>query len=73
MTLGVQGFNGTSLFWRLPAIWRRSVVEVSGADVMKLAARAAKNDWIGECTHEGMIVSRRVSRSCSSSSQTLNA
>jgi hypothetical protein len=51
----VHGFNGTSRLWRMPAaaIRRGSVFEVSGADVAKLAERAAKNEWLGERTHEG--------------------
>lgn len=51
----VHGFNGTSRLWRMPAaaIRRGSVFEVSGAAVAKLAERAAKNEWLGERTHEG--------------------
>jgi hypothetical protein len=51
----VHGFNGTSRLWRMPAaaIRRGSVFEVSGAGVVKLAERAAKNEWLGERTHEG--------------------
>lgn len=51
----VHGFNGTSRLWRMPAaaIRRGSVFEVSGAGVAKLAERAAKNEWLGERTHEG--------------------
>lgn len=51
----VHGFNGTSHLWRMPAaaVRRGSVFEVSGAGVAKLAERAAKNDWLGERTHEG--------------------
>jgi hypothetical protein len=51
----VHGFNGTSRLWRMPAaaVRRGSVFEVSGAGVAKLAERAAKNDWLGERTHEG--------------------
>src|SRR5690606_36319218 len=51
----VDGFNGTSRLWRMPAaaIRRGSVFEVSGAGVAKLAERAAKNEWLGERTHEG--------------------
>ncbi|MGE0373226.1 MAG: RAMP superfamily CRISPR-associated protein [Gammaproteobacteria bacterium] len=51
----VHGFNGTSRLWRMPAaaIRRGSVFEIFGAGVAKLAERAAKNDWLGERTHEG--------------------
>lgn len=51
----VHGFNGTSRLWRMPAaaIRRGSVFEISGAGVAKLAVRAAKNEWLGERTHEG--------------------
>jgi hypothetical protein len=51
----VHGFNGTSRLWRMPAaaIRRGSVFEVSGAGVAKLAERAARNEWLGERTHEG--------------------
>jgi len=51
----VHGFNGTSRLWRMPAaaVRRGSVFEVSGAGIAKLAERAAKNDWLGERTHEG--------------------
>lgn len=51
----VHGFNGTSRLWRMPAaaVRRGSVFEVSGAGVAKLAERAAKNEWLGERTHEG--------------------
>ncbi|MBL8529710.1 MAG: hypothetical protein JNL68_18670 [Burkholderiales bacterium] len=51
----VHGFNGTSRLWRMPAaaVRRGSVFEVSGAGVAKLAGRTAKNDWLGERTHEG--------------------
>src|SRR5690606_4452434 len=51
----VHGFNGTSRLWRMPAaaIRRGSVFEVSGAGVARLAERAAKNEWLGEHTHEG--------------------
>jgi hypothetical protein len=51
----VYGFNGTSRLWRMPAaaIRRGSVFEVSGAGVVKLVERAAKNEWLGERTHEG--------------------
>jgi len=51
----VHGFNGTSRLWRMPAaaIRRGSVFEVSGAGVAKLVERAAKNEWLGERTHEG--------------------
>lgn len=51
----VHGFNGTSRLWRMPAaaIRRGSVFEVSGAGVAKLAERVAKNEWLGERTHEG--------------------
>lgn len=51
----VHGFNGTSRLWRMPAaaIRRGSVFEISGAGVAKLAERAAKNEWLGERTHEG--------------------
>lgn len=51
----VHGFNGTSRLWRMPAaaIRRGSVFEVSGAGVAKLAERAAKNEWLGERSHEG--------------------
>ena len=51
----VHGFNGTSRLWRMPAaaIRRGSVFEVSGAGVARLAERAAKNEWLGERTHEG--------------------
>jgi len=51
----VHGFNGTSRLWRMPAaaIRRGSVFEVSGVGVAKLAERAAKNEWLGERTHEG--------------------
>lgn len=51
----VHGFNGTSRLWRMPAaaIRRGSVREISGAGVAKLAERAAKNEWLGERTHEG--------------------
>jgi hypothetical protein len=51
----VHGFNGTSRLWRMPAaaVRRGSVFEVAGAGVAKLAERAAKNDWLGERTHEG--------------------
>lgn len=54
-TIMVHGFNGTSRLWRMPAaaIRRGSVFEVSGAGVAKLAERAAKNEWLGERTHEG--------------------
>jgi hypothetical protein len=51
----VHGFNGTSRLWRMPAaaIRRGSVFEVSGAGIVKLIDRAAKNEWLGERTHEG--------------------
>jgi CRISPR/Cas system CSM-associated protein Csm3 (group 7 of RAMP superfamily) len=51
----VHGFNGTSRVWRMPAaaVRRGSVFEVTGAGVAKLAERAAKNEWLGERTHEG--------------------
>lgn len=51
----VHGFNGTSRLWRMPAaaIRRGSVFEISGASVAKLAERAARNEWLGERTHEG--------------------
>lgn len=51
----VHGFNGTSRLWRMPAaaIRRGSVFEVSGAGVAKFIERAAKNEWLGERTHEG--------------------
>jgi hypothetical protein len=51
----VHGFNGTSRLWRMPAatIRRGSVFEVSGTGVAKLSERAAKNEWLGERTHEG--------------------
>ncbi len=51
----VHGFNGTSRLWRMPAaaIRRGSVFEISGAGVARLAARAAKHEWLGERTHEG--------------------
>lgn len=51
----VHGFNGTARLWRMPAaaIRRGSVFEVSGAGVARLADRAAKNNWLGERTHEG--------------------
>lgn len=51
----VHGFNGTSRLWRMPAaaIRRGSVFEISGAGVATLAERAAKNEWLGERTHEG--------------------
>ena len=51
----VHGFNGTSRLWRMPAAAIRcgSVFEVSGTGVAKLAERAAKNEWLGERTHEG--------------------
>lgn len=54
-TVMVHGFNGTSRLWRMPAaaIRRGSVFEISGDGVAKLAERAAKNDWLGERTHEG--------------------
>jgi hypothetical protein len=51
----IQGFNGTSRLWRMPAaaIRRGSVFEVSGKGVAKLAKRAGENKWLGERTHEG--------------------
>ncbi|MBK8263585.1 MAG: hypothetical protein IPK80_19890 [Nannocystis sp.] len=51
----IHGFNGTSRLWRMPAaaVRRGSVFELSGAGVAKLAQRAAKNNWLGERTHEG--------------------
>jgi len=51
----VHGFNGTSRLWRMPAaaIRRGSVFEISGAGLARLAERAAKNEWLGERTHEG--------------------
>jgi hypothetical protein len=51
----VHGFNGTSRLWRMSAaaIRRGTVFKVSGAGVAKLAERAAKNEWLGERTHEG--------------------
>lgn len=51
----VHGFNGTSRLWRMPAaaIRRGSVFEISGAGIAKLAGRAARNEWLGERTHEG--------------------
>jgi hypothetical protein len=51
----LHGFNGTSRLWRMPAaaIRRGSVFEVFGADVAKLAERAARREWLGERTHEG--------------------
>jgi hypothetical protein len=51
----VHGFNGTSRLWRMPAaaIRRGSVFGISGAGVAKLAERAARNEWLGERTHEG--------------------
>lgn len=51
----VHGFNGTSRLWRMPAaaIRRGSVFQISGDGVAKLADRAAKNEWLGERTHEG--------------------
>lgn len=51
----VHGFNGTSRLWRMPAaaIRRGSVFEISGAGVAKLAERGARNEWLGERTHEG--------------------
>lgn len=51
----VHGFNGTSRLWRMPAaaIRRGSVFEVSGAGITKLAERVAKEQWLGERTHEG--------------------
>lgn len=51
----VHGFNGTSRLWRMPAaaIRRGSVFEVSGAGIARLAERAARNEWLGERTHEG--------------------
>lgn len=51
----VHGFNGTSRLWRMPAaaIRRGAVFEISGAGVAELAERAAKNEWLGERTHEG--------------------
>lgn len=51
----VHGLNGTSRLWRMPAaaIRRGSVFELSGAGVAKLIERAAKNEWLGERTHEG--------------------
>lgn len=54
-TVMVHGFNGTSRLWRMPAaaIRRGSVFKVSGPGVATLAARADKQDWLGERTHEG--------------------
>ncbi len=54
-TVTIHGFNGTSRLWRMPAaaVRRGSVFEVSGAGVAKLAERAARNEWLGERTHEG--------------------
>lgn len=51
----VHGFNGTSRVWRMPAaaIRRGSVFEISGSGVARLAERAAKNEWLGQRTHEG--------------------
>lgn len=51
----VHGFNGTSRLWRMPAaaIRRGSVFEISGAGIARLAERVAKNEWLGERTHEG--------------------
>jgi hypothetical protein len=51
----VYGFNGTSRLWRMPAaaIRRGSVFEISGAGLAKLAERVARNEWLGERTHEG--------------------
>lgn len=51
----VHGFNGTSRLWRMPAaaIRRGSVFEISGAGIARLAERAARNEWLGERTHEG--------------------
>jgi len=51
----VHGFNGTSRVWRMPAaaIRRGSVFEICGAGLASLAERTAKNEWLGERTHEG--------------------
>lgn len=51
----VHGFNGTSGLWRMPAaaIRRGSVFEISGAGIEKLVKCIAKNEWLGERTHEG--------------------
>ncbi|MDY0067514.1 MAG: hypothetical protein RBS02_14125 [Steroidobacteraceae bacterium] len=51
----VHGFNGTARLWRMPAvaIRRGSVFEISGEGLARLAKRAAKNEWLGERTHEG--------------------
>jgi hypothetical protein len=51
----VNGFNGTSRLWRMPAaaIRRGSVFEISGAGVAEFVQRAANGQWLGERTHEG--------------------
>lgn len=51
----IHGFNGTARLWRMPAaaIRRGSVFEISGPGLATLAARAAKDEWLGERTHEG--------------------
>jgi hypothetical protein len=51
----IHGFNGTSRLWRMPAaaIRRGSVFKISGPGVARLAERAARNEWLGERTHEG--------------------
>jgi Uncharacterized protein predicted to be involved in DNA repair (RAMP superfamily) len=51
----IHGFNGTSRLWRVPAaaIRRGSVFEISGTAVSTLAERAARQEWLGERTHEG--------------------
>lgn len=51
----VNGFNGTSRLWRMPAaaIRRGSIFEVFGPGLAKIAQSAARGEWLGERTHEG--------------------
>lgn len=51
----VDGFNGTSRLWRLPAVAvrRGSVFRVEGQGISHLMQAAADGRWLGERTHEG--------------------
>lgn len=51
----INGFNGTSRLWRLPAaaIRRGSVYRLSGEGVEQLSAAAERGEALGERIHEG--------------------
>lgn len=51
----INGFNGTSRLWRLPAaaIRRGSVYRLAGEGIDQLTAAAARGEALGERIHEG--------------------